>query len=281
MRFIRMLFSGRMLFHLLFASLFFIGASWLALWYLDKYTLHGQSTQVPDLIGFIEIEVEEILEQRGLKYQIMDSLYRDNVPRGIVLEQHPEAGSAVKDGRIIYLTINKMRPENAFMPNIVDKSKRAAIETLKSAGLEVGLLSYRPDQCFDCVLLQQLKGENVEPGAEIPKGTEIDLVLGGGLSDDKILVPLVINMTREEAMKELWESYLNIGAEFYDESVLNADDSMAARIYKQSPSYSIDSWLRMGSSVDVEYTIDEGKIDTNITLLDSTAIGAFMNLENE
>ncbi len=263
------------------AALFFLGICWWALWYLDKYTLHGETVEVPDLMGFIEIEVEEILEKRGLTYQIMDSLYRDNAPRGIVLEQHPEAGSAVKDGRIIYLTINKMKPENAFMPHLVDKSKRAAIETLKSAGLEVGLLSYRPDQCFDCVLLQQFDGDDIEPGTEVPKGTEIDLVLGGGLSEDKILVPLIINLTREEAMKDLWESYLNIGAEYYDETVLNAEDSLAARIYKQSPHYGIDSWLRMGSSVDVEYTLDSGKIDTTITLLDSTAIGEFMNLENE
>jgi hypothetical protein len=77
----------------------------------------------------------------------------------------------------------------------------------------------------------------------------------------------------------LQEHYLNIGAKFYDETVLTRQDSSRALIYKQSPQ-PMSRNFSPGDFVDIWFTVDTSKIlirpewhrtfsnDTNSTDLD-------------
>jgi len=240
--------------------------------YLKSYTHHGEEITVPDLIGMSKDELKDFLSPKSLKFVILDSTYSQDQKKGIVLAQHPEAMSKVKINRTIYISINAMNPPSVKMPMVIDKSLRQASSVLKNIGLEIGELIYVPDQCVNCVLGQQISGVEILNDTIIQKGTIVDLVIGGGLSDEKILVPLLINLTRDEASEKLKTSFLNLGAELYDGSVFDDEDSVSARIFAQHPQYSAKSWVYMGSSVDVELTKLESKIDTNIPILDSSLI---------
>ena len=153
--------------------------SFLAFRFLSATTHHGTSVEVPKLVGRSMAEAEEILDDADLEYKIIDSVFKESMPRGYVVDQMPEAFEKVKDGRTIYLTINASNAPKVEMPDLVNKSIRQAVSTLTAIGLKYEV-SYRPDICVDCVLAQMYKGRPLNPGFRIAKGEMVTLVLGQG-----------------------------------------------------------------------------------------------------
>ena len=148
---------------------------------LNNYTHHGENIPVPNLQGKKIDKLDAILKVHNFHYSIVDSLYDGDKPPGTVLDQDPAAKSKVKKGRMIYLTINATEPPDVKMPNLVDVSFRQAEAMLQSFGLVTGEMIYRPDLAKNAVLEQHYRGRNIKPGAMIPKGSAIDLVLGDGM----------------------------------------------------------------------------------------------------
>lgn len=274
-RFFRYLFSRTFIIQLVLIVFASAGILYGTLAYLDYFTLHGQEITVPDLIGLPKEDLKETLEEKTLQFIILDSVYVEGEDKGIVVAQNPKSLSKVKKNRTIYITINAQNPPSVKLPLVIDKSLRQATSVLENTGLVLGELIYVPDQCVNCVLGQMVNGFEQLSDTIVPKGTVVDLVLGGGLSDEKILVPLIINLGRDDAIAKLKASYLNIGAELYDGSIYDDEDSSNAKIFAQHPRYSSQSWVYMGSTIDVEYTMIGNKIDTNIVILDSSYIIPF------
>lgn len=248
MRFIKFLFSRRFLGHVLAATIIFILLVYITMRWLDHYTLHGESITVPDLRGMTLEQVKRQLQSKNLRYAILDSLYDKDKQPASVLDQMPLPGSKVKENRTIYLTVNAHHPPKFKMPNLIDKSLRQAVMELESYGLKVGELKYVPDMARNAVLKQLLNGREVKPGELVAKGSVIDLVLGDGLGNTQVEVPLLLNLTLSEAKFVLTASSLNLGAVIY---APNIKDTASAVIYKQIPSPWQTSTLNMGESIDV------------------------------
>lgn len=170
--------------NLALAAVILLTVSFLAFRYLAATTHHGDSVEVPKLVGKSMAEAEEILDDADLEYKIIDSVFRENMPKGYVVDQKPEPMELVKDGRTIYLTINASNAPKVEMPDLVNQSKRQAETTLNAIGLKYEF-EYRNDICTDCVLAQMYHGRSIAPGFKIAKGEVITLVLGqGGASAD-------------------------------------------------------------------------------------------------
>lgn len=240
--------------------------------FLKGYTDHGKSCTVPDLIGLQESEVKDLLNQQGLKYMIVDSVFSDQVALGAVAEQYPRAEFRVKEGRTIYLVKNSEMPEMVSLPNVKDISLRRAKSTLEAYGFQIGKLEYIPDIGINVVLRIKANGNLVNPGDELLKGTTLDLVLGQGLSDDKTFVPNVEGLSVNAATSLLNEKFLNVGAVIYDEAVESAEDSAMAKIYKQYPTFDTVKNMNLGASVDLWLSSDTSLIPNYVpdsVLIDS------------
>ena len=227
---------------------------------LRIYTRHGQALSVPDLRGKSEAEVAEIILEKELKYEIVDSVYNKEYERGTVVDQNPPPEFQVKKGRTIFLTINAVVPEMTRMPTVVGVSLRQARSVIETAGLKIGRLSYIPDIAVNNVLQQKYKGNVIEEGDSIPKGAVIDLVLGRGLSDDRTAAPDLIGLYLEQAVDKITIRYLNLGAIIYDGTVENEEDSLNAFIWKQRPVFDNETLLNLGSAVDIWLTVDSTKL---------------------
>jgi len=227
---------------------------------LRIYTRHGQALSVPDLRGKFEFEVAEIILEKELQYEIVDSVYNKEYERGTVVDQNPPPEFQVKKGRTIFLTINAIIPEMTRMPNLVGVSLRQARAIIETAGLKIGRLSYVPDIAVNNVLQQKYKGDVIEEGDSIPKGSVIDLVLGRGLSDDKTAAPDLIGLHLEQAVDKITVRYLNLGAIIYDGTINNEEDSLDAFIWKQRPVFDNETLLNLGSAVDIWLTVDSTKL---------------------
>lgn len=181
MNFFRFFFSKLFLWQLLWASLVVVLVVGLSFWGLNRYTQHGETIQVPDIEALSLETVSTVFEQQELRYEVLDSAkFNPAYPPYAVIEQYPTAGSDVKRGRKIYLTINPSGYRKLSVPNVIQITKRNAETRLTAVGFEMGKITYRNNIGKDMVLEIRYQGEKIEPGVILPKTSKIDLVLGNG-----------------------------------------------------------------------------------------------------
>jgi beta-lactam-binding protein with PASTA domain len=219
--------------------------------FLRWYTHGGESITVPDLRGKSIAQVEQILNDKDLRFEIKDSVFAPDKPKLSVVEQNPKPDSKVKRGRRIYILINADQAPRVALPDLTNVSLRQSEKILESYGFKRGKLEYKPDIALNAVLEMQVNGEPVKPGTTLDKGTVIDLVLGdGGKNGMKISTPNLIGLTRDEALVLIRGSLLNIGSELPCPD--DNGDSTRATICKQRPlpgtmipqGEAIDIWVR-------------------------------------
>jgi len=240
--------------HLSLAILFIILMFWGIFLFLNSYTQHGEEFVMPDFYGLSLDDLKEEGLDKTFTFVVLDSVYDPRKEKGIIIQQDPQPYSRVKMHRKVYITIIAKMPEMTTMPDLVDLSHRQAFEVLESAGLCIGKLSYVPHFAENAVLEQLINEEVIAPGSLIEKGTCIELIIGDGYKRSNVKVPFVIGLKQTEAIKTLQRSTLNIGNEYF----LDGRDTSHARVYKQEPSFNLDSLYTHGRPVDLWYRSDEG-----------------------
>jgi eukaryotic-like serine/threonine-protein kinase len=170
------------LLHLALAVLGFLVVALIFFYaYLPSTTNNGETITVPDIEGKSLSELETELEKRLLRFEVSDSSYSDNHPPLSVLKQYPHAGAKVKEGRKIYVTVNRTQPPTVPVPNLIDGSVVNAEAVLRSNQLKRGKIKLVSGP-FNMVKDMLYKGSRIAPGTRIAKGSVIDLVVmdGGG-----------------------------------------------------------------------------------------------------
>lgn len=265
---LKFIFSKLFLINLVAAIILIIIAFYSFSGYLTGYTLHGESVTVPSLEGLSEEEVATLLDEKELRYEILDSIYVEKQPKGIVIDQNPKAESFVKKNRKIYITVTKKSTPTISFPSVIDMSQRLAVAKLESYGLKVNT-EYRPSEHQGIVIDCKLGDKSIATGDEVGLGSKITVVIGTGKGEGKVMVPYLINLSKGEAEQQLQASFLSIGLEIFDESCKTTEDSATAKVYKQQPPYGSESTLFIGSSVDIYLTCDTAKINLPNLSLDS------------
>ena len=252
------------------AAAIVVGVVIVVLIWMNFYTRHGQARPVPDFYGLSMEEALLLAKENKLRFQVLDSIYTTQVPRGSVAEQNPKPGFKVKKWRNIAVTINAFKPEMVAMPNLVDLTIRQASKVLEGSGLEMGQRRFKPDLSINVVIEQTYNGKSIRGGDSIQKGSVIDLVLGKGLSDQRTVVPYLLGMGLDPARNKIMEASLNLGAFNYDNTIKNGTDSVNAFVFKQNPDYREDASLPIGSDLYLWLTIDSAKLPSDSVISTDT-----------
>lgn len=223
-----------------------------AMYWLDKYTHHGDEVVVPDLVNSYVEEASILARAEGLHLLVVDTTYNRKFRLGAVVEQKPVANSHAKRGATLYVIINAKSVRQVPLPNLRDISFRQAEATLRTLGLTVGEVTYQPSEYKNLVLDVRKDGVSVEPGARFPEGTAIDLIVGLGSGTEEVVVPNLLGKTPDEARVLLLARNLSLGSINYAEELASPDQ--AVLIYRQEPHP--EAYLREGAHVDVYVTID-------------------------
>lgn len=250
----RFLISKRFLLNLAIALLLMLLVTCGSLKFLDIYTQHGETVTVPNFIGYETKKLDQFIEGKEIEYLIIDSVFDLDEPRGTVLLQNPSPEVQVKKGRKIYLTVNAETRATIKLPNIMDVSSRQAIALLETYAIKVANLRYTPDICTNCVLGVEQKGKKIKAGDIIEKGSAVNLILGRGTNSEPVPIPYLNNLTLAEAEELLLSKSLNTGAILCDDCITE-EDSLKARVYKQSPGYSSNGMINMGKSIDIYLSV--------------------------
>jgi beta-lactam-binding protein with PASTA domain len=260
---IRFIFSKQFVVNLFFAGLLGVAAIVGLYFWLDSYTEHDITVSTPDFTGVHLDSIASFADTTDVEWEIVDSLYTDDIPKGTVAEQEPKPGYKVKRGRKIYLTVNAVLPKQVTIPNVRNLSLRQAKAVLESVGLKLGELQYKPDIAKNAVLEQLVAKTPVKENQMAVVGTVVNLVLGDGLSNTRVPVPYLQYYTLEEATDRLNLASLNLGTFKIDTPVV---DTSLARVYKQVPAFSEKNLVPMGTSFILYLTNDTLGIDYDSTL---------------
>ncbi len=224
---------------------------------LNIVTRHNRTVEVPDFTNMSIAEAQVAAAAGDVKVKVTDSVFVRRLGAGVVFRQTPKAGSKVKKGRSIFLTINSIVPRKTTMPNLVGYSLIEAKAELTNHGLNLGKLNYVSDIATNNVLGQSYKGRAIRPGAKIVTGSDIDLEVGLSREDSRTTVPNVTGMKYIRAVDAIHDRYLNVGRVHFDDDIVSYRDSVNAVVYKQD---SPGTAKTLGSSVNIYLTLDESKL---------------------
>ncbi|MEO6489418.1 MAG: PASTA domain-containing protein [Ferruginibacter sp.] len=220
--------------------------------FLGVITKHGQHLIVPSVIGKQTTEAIKFLEAKGFEVVIQDSVYTDTADMGIVLKQLPDPNGTVKINRTVFLTVNRFTLPLVDMPSLEGKTLNYGIIILKRSHLKLGDTTYKPDFMRGSILEQSYDGHKVTFGTKVPWGSSIDLVIAGGLTEQRMMVPSLIGLTVAEARTVLEANGIMLGAIIPD---LGITDTSAAFVYKQKPPKLTDNmqpvFIQSGQLMDI------------------------------
>jgi len=155
---------------------------WCSLQLLNFYTDHGKFIVVPNLTKKTLSQVQILLDEQQLRYEVIDSTeYDPTYAPFAVISQSPEPNERVKKNRKIYLTLNPSGYHKVTVPKVIQVTRRSAEATLQSVGLAIGTVTYVDDIGKDMVLEMQYQGKPVLPGDKLVKTSRIDLICGNGM----------------------------------------------------------------------------------------------------
>lgn len=230
-----------------------------AMVFLNVVTKHNQEITVPDFSNLTVPEAAALASQSGVRVEVTDSVFVNRMQKGAVYRQNPRAGSKVKDGRRVILTINATNSKKVTMPNLIGYSMRQAMAELQSRGLVLGRLIYVQDIATNNVL-KQLKGNReIQPGVVVESESVIDLVVGLNSSDSETYVPDLIGLKNISAQDVIHAHSLNIKNMKFDDSVKDYGDSLNAMVYKQVPEPSEEP-VQMGEEVMLYLTAKKERV---------------------
>lgn len=223
--------------------------------FIKLYARQGQEYELPDVVGMniVELQADNPIK---LDVVVLDSIFRPGQEGGLILTQDPKAGTLVKKGRKLYITMTAYSPDDAVLPELAGLTVRQAVSELLSEGLEVGTLKFVEDRYKNSVIDQTCDGKTIYAGQQIARGSVIDLTVGLGDSTGRSVVPFVIGKTSDKARRDILSASLNVGKEH----LKGVKHKETAVVYRQEPDYNGVNKYAYGTEVELWY-VDEDKTD--------------------
>lgn len=205
----------------------------------------GEEIEAPDFTGL----TYEQAEQKALEYDVKikpgDEVISETVDKGIIVSQDPQAGETIKTGSTITVNVSKGLGDGS-VPNVVGMMEDDLSDFLAGTGFELGDVDKEASEKPEGTVLRQTP----EAGAEVEKGTRIDVVVSDG-SKAKCKVPSLLGYSVSEAQSLLANAGLKLGKVSSEYSNSYGDGEI---IYQQ---YKAGTELTKNSTVNV--TISKGK----------------------
>jgi|TARA_B110000902_G_scaffold248969_1_gene306657 beta-lactam-binding protein with PASTA domain len=256
MKIIKFIFSKFFWINLLLAFAALYGVFYYTMDNLDKYTNHNIKIEVPNLLGIQINDLNDTLEELELRYEIRDSIYSENHPMGMIIQQDPKPHSDnfpnyIKPNRNLYLTIVKRQEIYKTIPDLMSNvySKNIGKSKLEMLGFKVDL-EIRNHKDRDKVLEIRFDDQIVKAGRKLLKGSTLKLIYGSGDKGKPIELPDFRGMNIYLATNKANEIGLELEIN-YNDSVFDFKDSNRAVIYSQYPDAEINnkSFISIGSLV--------------------------------
>lgn len=173
---------------------------------MPSYTNYNEGVTVPDVTKISLDEASALLDEYGLRHEVLDRRANSAYPGDYIIDQSPSAQQIVKPNRKVYLTVNTATTPQTVVPDVVNMSLRNAEIQLENHGLTVGTKSYESSRFRNTILRQ-----SVAAGDSVARGTVVNLAVSDGLGSRVVEVPDVIGLRLSEAQQTITKAGLRVG----------------------------------------------------------------------
>ena len=150
-----------------------------------------QKVSVPTITGLTQDQAEQTIRDSGLRVGAVTTAASEDVARGRVISQDPEAGDQVDPDDQVELVVSDGKPQ-VELPDVVGLSKDDATDQLRGEGLRVVLTERDIDDPKDEVVAMQPPA-----GTLVADASKVTLFW----SDGPEVVPDVVGRTEREATR--------------------------------------------------------------------------------
>jgi len=157
--------------------------------------LSSARVAVPDVVGKTEAAATADITAAGLVVGTVTPAQDASATAGTVTAQSPESGTSVAKGSAVNLTV-AAGPKTVAVPNVVGKSKEAALQALNDAGLSPTAIEELNDAPKG-----QVFGQIPTAGSQVTTGTQVVVAVSVGPAAQTGEVPAVTGKSQADAEK--------------------------------------------------------------------------------
>ncbi len=161
--------------------------------------------EVPNLVNksFDSAKAEAAGDDDSLILVELDQVYSDTVKKGNIISQDIKAGTILKKGDTVRVTVSK--GALVTIPDVAGKKKAKAKEMITNAKL---IMKVSDRKWSDKVAKGKVISQDKKAGEKIEEGNTISVVISKGV--EQVKVPKVEGKTLEEAQKALKKAKLKV-----------------------------------------------------------------------
>jgi serine/threonine-protein kinase len=159
------------------------------------FLFYGNRVDVPNVVGRTATEAADILHRRGLEVDFVNR-ESDSVPRDDVISQDPDAGTSVREGSHVTVTVSGGKGTVA-VPAVEGQSQDDAETALREAGFKTSVKKAFSDSVPEGDVIST----SPQGGTQATKGRTVTLTVSQG--SEGVAVPKVVGLQQDDAEAQL------------------------------------------------------------------------------
>ncbi|MEE1430860.1 MAG: Stk1 family PASTA domain-containing Ser/Thr kinase [Clostridia bacterium] len=211
----------------------------------------GKEIEAPDFKNMTLKEAKIAAKEYKIRIKKGDEVVSEEVEKGRIVSQDPDAGTTIKTGSTVTVNISKGLGDGS-VPDLRGKKQSELADYLEAAGFKLGTVSEEASEEEKGTVLSQ----DPDAGEEVEKGTAINVVVSDG-SKAKATVPYLVGKSINDAQSALSKAGLSLGSISYEYSSTYAEGEV---IWQQ---YDANAQLDKGTSVRIR--VSKGAKPTETT----------------
>lgn len=178
----------------------------LGSWY--KISGPGTKIAIPSLAGMSQTQAAKTVGALGLKVDVKESVFSEDVAKGKVITSDPAGGGRVAIAGTVHLIISKGK-ERIQVPELAGLTIEDATTALNDAKLKVGRVTEKFSASQEAGLL--IDGSPAS-GSDVRKDSTVDLIVSKGI--EQVALTNYQGKTSDEAQNELTSAGLIVSSQY-------------------------------------------------------------------
>ena len=167
----------------------------VASWY--KISGPGNKIAIPSLAGMTQGQAAKAVAEFGLKVDVTQEVFSEDVPKGKVITSDPAGGGRVAIAGTVNLIVSKGK-DRIEVPDLVGLTVELATAALKSKNLKIGRVTEQYNYTLEAGLI--IDG-NPSSGSPVRRDSSVDLMISKGM--EQVELTNFQGKTSDQAQSEL------------------------------------------------------------------------------
>ena len=179
---------------------------------------------VPSLVGLSKSEASTVLSQLGLRTEIAEEIFSEDIDKGKIISTKPGGGGKVSPDGVVGLVVSKGQ-ERILLTALKGTTPDIASQKIADLGLSVGEIIENFDSVVEAGFVI---GTNPKEQTPVKRGSIVNIIASKGI--EKVSLSSYIGKGGEQALSELTESGFDVEIEYkFSENIFRG------QVISQSP----------------------------------------------